>query len=87
MEHHTLVSFNESRFTNGDWVGRWGVLGYTGSLGPHRRSHYLKSRESIRQLVKWGLGPGAAYLTGKLWSGLILSSKLYSCERNVCKLG
>ena len=50
-------------------------------------AHTTKSRESIRELVKWDLGPGAAYLTGKLWSGLILSNKLYSCESNVCKLG
>lgn len=31
------------------------------------------------------MGPqcGATYLTGKLWSGLILSNKLYSCGGNV----
>lgn len=31
------------------------------------------------------VGPqyGAMYLTGKLWSGLILSNKLYSCKGNV----
>lgn len=44
----------------------------------------LESRKSVRQLGKW-VGPphGATYLTGKLWSGLILSNKLYSCGRNV----
>ena len=35
----------------------------------------------------YGRDHGIAYLTGKLWSGLILSNKLYSCESNVCKLG
>lgn len=56
MERHTLVSFNESsRFTNGDWVGGWEVLGYTGSLGPHRCSHYQEQRKH-KIVGKVGLG-------------------------------
>lgn len=44
------------------------------SLGPHR-THITQSRGPK---TTWEGAPATAHLTGKLWSGFILSNKLYS---------
>lgn len=65
-------------------MGGCEVQELTGKPGaPH--GHWRHPGEQKKHKAVGEVGPphGASYLTGKLWSGLILSNKLYSCGRNV----